>query len=65
LLPTNPKELIGCGDDEEIWMIWRNFRTFCGNSTRLLVGLMFTEDLGDEFQNCSTLPKWNAEPVKN
>jgi hypothetical protein len=50
---------------EEIWVIWRNFRTLCGNPERLFVGLSFTEDLSEEFNydSLKQLRRWHAEPV--
>uniref|UniRef100_A0A183BW51 Protein arginine N-methyltransferase n=1 Tax=Globodera pallida TaxID=36090 RepID=A0A183BW51_GLOPA len=65
LLPTKASDL---GTVEmDVWTIWRDFRTLCGNSARLSVGLSLTADLDSEFDlhNDLALRRWYAEPLSS
>lgn len=65
LLPTNSGKIgAGTHTGEDVWTVWRNFRTLCGNSPKLFVGLSFTQDLDDHFiASNDTIKLWLGEPV--
>ncbi|TKR78230.1 hypothetical protein L596_019071 [Steinernema carpocapsae] len=52
-------------DPRDVWGIWADFRTQCGNYSidRLQCGLRVTPDLAPEFENCSHSLRWKGEPV--
>uniref|UniRef100_A0A915CTD9 Protein arginine N-methyltransferase n=1 Tax=Ditylenchus dipsaci TaxID=166011 RepID=A0A915CTD9_9BILA len=65
IVPTN---ILGLGEqqftDTDIWSVWADFRTLCGNYPgRLFVGIKFSEDSDEEFSVPSLFNRWKTEPV--